>query len=353
MATSAAPEPGSARPTSTRKDEHLAAVLGRDVGSGLSTGLDRWRLRHRALPGLDLADVDLATTLWGRPVLAPLLISCMTGGSAGVAAVNANLARAAEGNGVALGLGSIRAALEDPALLATFDVRALAPTVPLLANTGAVAVDVDAVLRACDALEVDALVVHLNPLQEALQPEGTAAFARALDTVETLVHRSPRPVIAKEVGFGLSPDDVAQLLAVGCAAVDVAGAGGTNWALVEGSRAASRPGLASAFRSWGTPTAEALVEAVAVRDRDAPAALVVASGGIGDGVEAATALCLGADVVGLGRRWIGAGVSSPEAAMEAIGVVVDQLRIACFAVGASCRGDLDASKLRDRRPSAG
>lgn len=333
--------------TSARKDQHLDAVLGWSVASTVTTGFERWRLRHRALPGVDLGEVDLSVRAWGHDLSAPLLVSCMTGGSELGRAINANLACAAEQVGVAVGLGSVRAAVEDPDLLTSFDVRHLAPSVPLLANTGVVDIDVTRVADVVHRLEADVLVVHLNALQEALQPEGNAAFRGATDTVARLVDACHVPVVVKEVGFGLDPADVESVLAAGCDGVDVAGAGGTNWALVEAARAPDVAALASAFAGWGTPTAEALVAAVAVRDHIAPDAVVVASGGIRTGVDAAKALALGADLVGVGAGWLRPATESADAAGQAIETVVEQLRLVAFACGAADVADLDRSRLSD------
>lgn len=337
--------------TSQRKDEHLRTVLRDGIASTATTGLDRWRPRHRALPGIDLADVDTTGELFGRAFASPLLVSCMTGGSSATGAVNRNLALAAENAGIALGLGSLRAAMEDPSLLSSYAVRDLAPSVTLIGNIGVVRADPPAVAEVCGRLGVDALAVHLNPLQEAVQRGGDPSFGDAIDTVRAVVETVDVPVVAKEVGFGLDADDVDALLDAGCAGVDVAGSGGTNWALVEGARRDGRRQLAAAFAGWGTPTADALVEAVAVRDRRGSDATVIASGGITDGVEALVALCLGADLVGIGRSWIGPAQQSADACAEAIATVVDQLRVAWFAVGARTRADLGHDRLRAPGPS--
>lgn len=350
MTTRGQPEAPGEPSTSQRKDEHLQTVLGDGIASTAATGLARWRPRHRALPGIDLADVDTTGEVFGRALASPLLVSCMTGGSPATGAVNRNLALAAEGTGIALGLGSLRAAMEDPSLLPSYAVRDLAPSVALIGNIGVARADPRAVAAVCARLGFDALAVHLNPLQEAVQRGGDASFRGAIDTVRAIVETVEIPVVVKEVGFGLDADDVELLLDAGVAGVDVAGSGGTNWALVEGARRDGRREVAAAFAGWGTPTADALVEAVAVRDRRGSDATVVASGGIADGVDALVALCLGADLVGIGRSWIGPAQQSAEACTEAVATVVDQLRIAWFAVGACTRADLDRSRLRSAGP---
>ena len=334
--------------TTRRKDEHLAAAMAGAVASHLTTGFERWALRHRALPGIDLDEVDLSTSLWGRPLRAPLLISSMTGGSAQAGTINRRLAAAAERHGIAMALGSMRAATEHAELAETYAVRSAAPTVPVLGNVGTVGTDPAAVRRLCRTLELDGLVVHLNPLQEAIQPEGSPAFKEALTAIRRLVDEVGVPVIVKEVGFGLAPEDVALLLGSGVAGVDVAGAGGTNWALVEGRRSAAAGRVAAAFADWGWPTEEALRHAVALRQQHRPDALVVASGGITDGVEVAKALCLGADLVGLARRLLAPAATSAAGIIEALGVVLQQLRVAAFATGARSRADLTPARLVPR-----
>jgi isopentenyl-diphosphate delta-isomerase len=331
-----------------RKDEQLSGALRADVVSRVSTGLDGWRLRHRGLPGVDLDDVDLATRLFGRAVRWPLLISSMTGGSPATARVNRRLAVAAEHLGLAMALGSVRAAVEHPVLAATYDVRPIAPSVPLLANIGTEPVRLDRLRDLCRGLAVDGLIVHLNPLQEAIQPEGRPAFRGALDQIRRLVDGIGLPVMVKEVGFGLDAGDVEALIDAGVAAVDVAGAGGTNWALVEGTRDDRARRVAAAFVDWGWPTADAIVTAATVRDRRRADLGIVASGGIASGVDAAIALCLGADLVALARRLLPAAVESTERVVDELGVVVTQLKIAAFATGARTRADLDAARLVPR-----
>jgi isopentenyl-diphosphate delta-isomerase len=331
--------------TSRRKDEQISAAMRPDVTSTASTGLERWTLRHRALPGHDLDEVDLATSLFGRALRWPVMISSMTGGSPSTARVNRRLAAAAERHRVAMALGSVRAAVEHPVLAATYDVRSLAPSIPLLANIGTDPIAPGRVGDVCRALGVDGLVVHLNPLQEAIQPEGRPTFRLALDQIRRLVGETGLPLMVKEVGFGLDPDDVALLIEAGVAAVDVAGAGGTNWALVEGTRDERARRVAEAFVDWGRPTADAIVGAAAVRDRLRPGVAVVASGGVTSGVEAAVAMCLGADLVAFARRLLAAALESTERVADELDVVTSQLRIAAFAAGAATVADLDPTRL--------
>ena len=224
--------------TAARKADHLRINLEEDVAAkGVRTGFEAYRFMHCALPEIDLADVTTQTEVLGWHLRSPLFISCMTGGTERAHRINCVLAETAEEAGIALGLGSGRVLLERPAALATFAVRQLAPSVPLLANMGAVQLNRGVTASDCarlvDMLGADALVLHLNPLQEALQPEGDTCFGGLLARIEETVAQLDVPVIVKEVGWGISPDLVACLVASGVAAVDVAGAGGTSWSEVE------------------------------------------------------------------------------------------------------------------------
>ncbi|MFN8621000.1 MAG: type 2 isopentenyl-diphosphate Delta-isomerase [Chloroflexota bacterium] len=330
-----------------RKDDHLRAAAEDASLHHDPAGLRAWRLRHRALPGRDLADVSLTTSLLGRELGAPLLVSCMTGGTDTARMVNDRLAAVAAEHGLAMGLGSGRALLADPDLLPTYRTPDRPPL--LLANLGAVQLRLgmgsDQAERLVDLLDADALALHLNPVQEAVQPEGDPWFRGLAEAIAEVVERlAPRPVVVKEVGFGLAPADVAELLDAGVAAVDVAGAGGTNWALVEGQRDERARAIAHAFRDWGWPTAEALQEAVVLaRPRGVP---VIASGGITDGVEAAIALALGATAAGMARPFLLAALDDRVADLAE--TVLAQLRIAVWATGVARAADLRAEHL-DRR----
>jgi len=238
---------------SRRKSDHIRINLEEDVRSGLTTGLEHYRFIHRALPELNLEDVNLTQELFGRQVTAPILISSMTGGTQEAGEINLILATAAQACGVAMGLGSQRAALEHPELAPTFQVRRVAPDILLLANLGAVQLNyrysIDHCRRAVDMIEADALILHMNPLQEAVQPEGDSRFAGLLEKIEMVCRQLPVPVIAKEVGWGFSEEDARRLAQVGVAAIDVAGAGGTSWTQVEMHRAQNpaQARLAAAF----------------------------------------------------------------------------------------------------------
>ena len=328
--------------TEARKTRHLDICLNEDVASTLDSGFAAVRLRHEALPEIALEDVVLGTTFLGRALNAPLIISSMTGGTDRAAAINRNLALAAQTVGVALGLGSIRAAIENPALFTTYDVRDVAPKIMLFANIGAVqlnyGVEIEDVRRAVKAIGADALYVHLNPLQESLQPKGDTNFRGLLSKIEALSRALDVPVVAKSVGSGIAPSTAQRLLDAGVAAIDVAGAGGTSWARVEGRRSSDplRAKLAEEFADWGFPTARATR---ALR-RALPKATIVASGGIRSGVDVAKALALGADVAGVALPFLEPATRSAEEVVGALTEILEGLRIAMFATGSRTIGDL-------------
>jgi isopentenyl-diphosphate Delta-isomerase len=331
-----------------RKADHIRINVEEDVdGKGVSAGFDQWRFLHCALPELDLKQVDTRTELFGRALGAPLLISCMTGGTEEAGRINARLAEVAQHLRLPMGLGSGRVLLEHPEALGTFQVRLTAPDVPVLANLGAVqlnrGVTVEDCRRLLDRLQADALVLHLNPLQEALQPEGDTDFAGLLARIEQLCRQLERPVVVKEVGWGLAPDLVVRLLAAGVAAVDVAGAGGTSWSEVESHRMREpwRSRVAHAFAGWGIPTAEA----VRLARIAAPEGRIFASGGLRDGLDVAKAIALGADLAGMAGPFLRAAVVGAGEAHDLAREVVEELRIAMFCVGARTLGELRCCRL--------
>jgi isopentenyl-diphosphate delta-isomerase len=326
-----------------RKADHLRLAAGDDVSHAAGAGFDRVRLRHRALPERDLDAVSLETELLGARLGAPLLVSAMTGGTPEAETINARLARAACEHGLPLVLGSGRPLLDDPGRLRTYRSADRPPL--LLCNLGAAQVRApEGPARAeqlVELLDADGLTIHLNPIQEAVQPEGETDFAGVADGIAAVVaHLAPVPVVVKEVGFGLDAADVALLRDAGVAAIDVAGAGGTNWALVEGRRQASAESVAAAFAEWGVPTAESLADARAT----APDLPLIASGGLRDGVDAAKALALGASAAGLARVFLLAALA--DEASEAAGTLVRQLRVAVWAAGAASAGELSVTHLR-------
>jgi len=337
-------------PLSARKADHIRINLQEDVRSGLTTGLEDYFFIHRALPELDLEAVDLTLNIFGRQLQAPLLISSMTGGTAQATTINRILAQAAQQTGLAMGLGSQRAAIQQPELAQTFQVRRYAPDILLFANLGAVQLNYGYSLehcqRAVDMAEADALFLHLNPLQEAVQPEGDTRFAGLLHKIEALCRALPVPVVIKEVGWGIAEQDARRLAEAGVAAIDVAGAGGTSWSQVEMRRAQteSQANLAAAFHDWGIPTAQAILN---VR-RAAPHMLVFASGGLRDGVQVAKCLALGATLGGMAAPFLKAASQSLEKTIETITEIRRELQVCMFAAGAGTLEQLRQTQLVQR-----
>jgi isopentenyl-diphosphate delta-isomerase len=321
-----------------RKSDHIRINLQEDVDfKHVTTGFERYRFVHCALPGFSLEDVDTSTTLLGKRLAVPLLISSMTGGTPEASAINERLAEAAQAAGVGMGLGSQRAAIEDSGLADTYRVRHVAPDILLMANLGAVQLNYgygpDECRQAVEMAEADALILHLNPLQEALQPEGDTHFAGLLSKIEAACRVLEVPVVVKEVGWGVSEQVARQLANAGVAAIDVAGAGGSSWSQVEMHRTTTehQRQVAAAFADWGIPTAESLLMA----RRGAPGLPIIASGGIRDGIQIAKAVALGAATCGVAGPFLRVASESTGAAAELIAVLVNQLRVAMFAAGAA------------------
>lgn len=334
-----------------RKRDHLRICLEEQVGGIVGNGLNRYRLVHCALPEMALADVDLGTRFLGHELQAPILISSMTGGTERAARINRNLARAAQALGLAMGLGSQRAGLEDESLMASYQVREVAPDVPLFANLGAVQLNYGYTIAHCQkavgAVDADGLILHLNPLQEALQAQGTTDFHGLLHKIAILCQALDCPIIVKEVGWGLSASVAGALCGAGVLALDVAGAGGTSWSRVESLRADSSPQarIASAFDTWGIPTTDSLLAA----RRACPELPIIASGGLATGVEIAKCLALGADLTGLGGCLLAAADDSAQAVQETLEIVLEQLRLALFCCGARRLNDLDCTTIVERQ----
>jgi isopentenyl-diphosphate delta-isomerase len=332
-----------------RKAEHLRVAVERDVDSRTAPGWEDVRLVHRALPEVDLPEIDLGVDFLGRHLALPLCISGMTGGHPAAREVNARLARAAQRFGLAMGVGSQRAALVDPALASTYEVaRQVAPEALLFANIGAPQliaqgpappVRPDQVRALIDSIAADALAVHLNFVQETVQAEGDRRARGCLAAIAELVATLPVPVLAKETGSGLDAISAARLAQAGVAALDVGGLGGTSFAAVEAQRAAAvgdrrRAQLGELYRDWGIPTAVALVLA-------APTGLpLIATGGIRSGLDAARALALGATLVGVARPLLACAVQGDEAVAAWIEQFAAELRAALFLTGSQSLPEL-------------
>ncbi len=332
--------------TASRKLDHVRIVLDEDVAAkGIATGFAAYHMPHEALPELDLAAIDTTTSFLGKRLNAPLLISSMTGGAADVGRINLALAEAAQSLGVAMGVGSQRSAIRDATLAYTYQVRTVAPDILLFANLGAVQLNygygVDECRRAVDMIEADALILHLNALQEAVQPEGNTNFAGLLSKIEQVCRALDVPVVVKEVGNGIGAATAKRLVDAGVQVIDVAGAGGTSWSEVERFRHTTAGGarVAGAFAGWGIPTTEAIRQVRAAL----PGVPLIGSGGVRSGVDIAKALALGADLVGTAKPALGPAIDERGAAavIEGLQAYIDELRVAMF-----CSGCADLAALR-------
>lgn len=334
--------------TETRKADHIRINLEKDVQfPRLTTGLENYRFLHQALPELDLSEVDSSLELFGKTLSAPIVISSMTGGTDMAYRINQNLAEAAQARGVAMGLGSQRAAIENPDLAYSYQVRNVAPDILLFANVGAVQLNYKYGAAQCqqavDMIEADALILHFNVLQEAVQPEGDTNFAGLLGKVEQVCRSVSVPVIAKEVGWGFSEQNARDLANAGVAAIDVAGSGGTSWSEVEYHRAptAFHARVAASFADWGIPTADAVLYA----RKGAPNLKIIASGGLRDGIDIAKSIALGATAGGLAGPFLKAADQSAETVDQLIRELTAQIRIAMLCSGARNLTELSRTPL--------
>lgn len=318
-----------------RKSDHIRIALSEDVEfRSVTTGFERYRLPYEALPEISRGEVDTSTSLFGRWLSMPLVISSMTGGTDEGAVYNRIFAAAAQRFNIAMGVGSQRVAFENPELAETFRVREVAPDILLFANLGAVQLnngcDVEFCVRAVEMIDADALVLHLNPLQEASQPGGDTNYRGLAAKIKDVCANVGVPVIVKEVGHGISGRTAGLLADAGVDCIDVAGAGGTSWARVEAYRALPPAARTSPLTEWGIPTADSLL---AVRE-SAPGVAVIASGGIRSGEDIAKSIALGATAAGMALPMLKAASVSAQALAEFIGRLKEELVTAMFCAGA-------------------
>ena len=328
--------------TSRRKDEHLTLVREQNVDSEIDAGWDAIDLPHRALPELDFAQIDSSVEFLGRRFPTPFLISSMTGGSPEGERINERLARFAERRQIPMGVGSQRVALENRSS-GFFSLRKVAPRATLYANLGLVQFNYGVTIDDCrwlvDHLEAQALILHCNPLQEAIQKEGDRDFSNLLSRIGDLKRALPVPVILKETGSGLDVLTCDRAIEAGIDALDLAGLGGTHWGFIEGLREQSRRELGTMFRNWGIPTARALADAHRVVKGRVP---LIASGGVRHGLDAARAVSLGANLVGMAAPFLRQLTSVNEDSLdEFLDLQHEAFRIALF-----CTGSRDVESLR-------
>jgi isopentenyl-diphosphate delta-isomerase len=334
--------------TESRKVDHIRINLEENVQfPRLTTGLEQFRFMHNAVPELDLNEIDTSLELFGKRLASPILISSMTGGTEMAQNINRNLAEAAQEHNIAMGLGSQRAAIEDDALASSYTIRQVAPDIMLFANIGAVQFNygygVEQCQKAVDMVEASALILHFNVLQEATQPEGDVNFSGLLSKTEEVCKKLNVPVIAKEVGWGFSEQNVRDLANAGVSAIDVAGAGGTSWSEVEYHRAptAYHANVARSFADWGIPTADGIEYA----KNGAPNLPIFASGGLRDGIDIAKSVALGATLAGMAGPFLRASTESTEAVNLFIREVTAQLRIAMLATSSRTIDELRNGKI--------
>jgi len=331
-----------------RKTEHIRLCLTENVeGIDKTTGLEGINFIHNALPEINFDDIEIGTSFLNKQLKAPFLVSSMTGGSDLAAAINQNLALAAEERGWAMAIGSTRAFLESDAYKESFLIRKQAPTVPIIVNLGAVQLNYGYGAEACQRIVkktgADSIVLHLNSLQEAIQDGGDLNFANLLPKIEAVCKALDIPVGVKEVGFGIEGEAAKRLYEAGVSYIDVAGAGGTSWSQVEKLRSenALKRAAAEAFNNWGNPTKDCIVS---VRNH-LPDAPIVASGGMKTGVDAAKAITIGADMVGFARQLLQAATESADNVMKTMEQIELELKMAMFGIGA---GSLEELKNTNR-----
>ena len=332
------------RETQTRKADHIRICLDEDVQfHGVTNGLEYYRFTHCCLPELNRSEIDIGTTFLGKSLGAPLLISSMTGGTQQAKTINVRLAEVAQHYKLAMGVGSQRVAVENPQVADTFAVRSHAPDILLFANLGAVQLNysygLDECLRVIDLCQADALILHLNPLQECIQPNGDTNFRGLIDKISDLCSKLPVPVVVKEVGNGISAAMGQKLLDAGVTAIDVAGAGGTSWAKVESERALNshQHRLGLTFANWGLPTAECITS---IREI-APDIPLIASGGLRNGLDVAKAIALGADISGLAWPFLQAAAESGDAVDALAQLLIAEITTVLF-----CTGNATLSQLK-------
>ncbi len=329
-----------------RKSEHIEIALNETVtGNNISTGFEKLKFIHNALPEIDFKEIDISNDFFGYKSKTPFLISSMTGGSEFAETINRNFAIAAEERGWVLALGSMRALIESEDHQSSFQMRKYAPTIPIIANLGAVQLNYGFDFAKCQKIielsGANALVLHLNSIQEVIQPEGNTNFKNLLGKIQKLCAALDVPVGVKEVGWGIDGETAQKLCDVGVSFIDVAGAGGTSWSQVEKFRSSEpiKRKAAETFSEWGIPTVDC-VTSVREKIGEQP---IIASGGIKTGLDAAKTIAIGADFVGFGRSILKEATQSVEDITEVLETRELELRMAMFGIGALSLKELKAT----------
>jgi isopentenyl-diphosphate delta-isomerase len=319
-----------------RKKDHIEICLNKNVQfDKFSSGFDAYHFSHQALPEISLDEIDLSINILGKKLNAPVFVSSMTGGLEQGKRINENLATACQKLSLAMGMGSQRIIFEMPESAETFKVRHVAPDILLFGNVGAVQLNYgfgeNELKEIVNSISADALYLHLNPLQEAIQPEGDKNFSGLFEKISDIVKRLPFPVFIKETGCGISEELAKKLSKTDVAGIDVSGGGGTSWALIESYRSKNQlqARIGEAFRNWGIPTSESLL---AVKN-NAGNKIIFASGGIRTGIDIAKAIVLGADAVGIAHPLLEPATISTEAVEAKLLQYIEELKIAMFCLG--------------------
>ncbi|MDC3417131.1 type 2 isopentenyl-diphosphate Delta-isomerase [Aquibacillus salsiterrae] len=332
-----------------RKSEHIRITLNEKVtGDTITNGLERYQFIHNGLPEINFEDITLKTNFLDQEFPTPFLISSMTGGAALAEKINKNLAMAAEARGWSLALGSTRALIESEQFRPSFQVRRYAPNTYIIANLGAVQLNYGFGVEECKKIieitDANALVLHLNSLQEVIQEGGNTNFENLLPKIEKLCKELSIPVGVKEVGWGIDGTVANKLIHAGVSFIDVAGAGGTSWSQVEKMRSQNKVKIAAAeaFKDWGNPTADC-IRSIRSYDISQP---LIASGGMYNGLQAAKAIALGADMVGFGRSILKEATETVESLVEVFETRELELKMAMFGIGSNSIEDLTVNGRR-------
>ncbi len=331
-----------AEKTGKRKEDHIRICLGnQSQAKNATAGFEDIQFVHRALPEVDKAKINLSTSFLGKKFSAPIIVGAMTGGTEQATHINSSIAQAVEKLGLGMGVGSQRAAIEDQKLEETYSItRKMAPNAFLIANIGGVQLvhgyGLKEVRKVVEMIDADAVAVHLNALQEAVQPEGQTNFKGVLAKIAEIAGALDTPVIVKETGAGISAEDAKALEEAGVKAIDVGGVGGTSFAAVEYYRSSIKQNLSGeAFWDWGIPTAVSLIETVQTVKLP-----VIASGGLRCGTDVAKALALNASLASISQPILQAAVKGPEKTEDKLSSLIEELRNALFLVGAEKITDL-------------
>ncbi|MHB1375900.1 MAG: type 2 isopentenyl-diphosphate Delta-isomerase [Candidatus Humimicrobiaceae bacterium] len=349
-----------------RKEEHLEITLNKDVSfKKISPGFEKFSFTHRALPNIDMDEIDLSTEIFGKVLSMPLMLAPLVGGTERTKEINRNLAKVAAKFKIAMGIGSQRAAIENIKVEETFKVRKTAPGILLFANLGAVQLNYGFGLEQCnkavDMVEADCLILHLNSLQEAFQHEGNHNFKDLAKKIGMICQNAAYPIVVREVGFGISEEIANELLEAGVSGIDVGGAGGTSWIEVEKNRSVSNifKKVADDFCEWGIPTSDSILSVKKAAEnrkkieeisgKSNKPVRIIASGGIRSGMDVAKAIALGADIAGIGLPALKNIDVSVDKCMEYIMEIALGLRIAMFGIGASSISELKNSKYLKKK----